>query len=170
MRHVLVSCSMIFRSALVALLLTLAACDSRADEEKKREAIRAETAKFVAAAQRVAALAEAEADARLEAARVQLAKGQRDVIVTGERNTILLMVREFPGERAEKLRAVMEKEVETIFQGSGEVLEDEGWLRVGFKDEKTGIEVTRPVSELRQERAGEKGKAAENKQTAPAQQ
>ncbi|MCP3065854.1 hypothetical protein LXT21_44510 [Myxococcus sp. K38C18041901] len=158
------------RPVLVPLLLTFTACDSRSAEEKRLEAIRTETEKLVAAVQRVADLQEADVAARMESARVQLATGQRDVIVTGDRNTTLLMVRGFPESRAEKLHALMEKEVETIFQGAGADLEREGWLRVGFKDEKTGLEVTRHVSELRQAHREAKDKAAGNKQNSPAQQ
>ncbi|NTX58149.1 hypothetical protein [Myxococcus sp. CA039A] len=86
-----------------------------------------------------------------EAERVRRAEG-RGAVATGENRSTLLILRAFPGGDEQAVRTAMEDEMARTLQGAGKEFASEGWLRVGFRDQKTGIEVTKPVGELERAR------------------
>ncbi len=89
----------------------------------------------------------------------------------GKHHTTILRIQPFGSTNPNEIRAAMMKEMPN-YDGGKEEMEKEGWTHVGFRDRDTGIEMTKPVSELRgidavmadlaaKERAEEEKKKAE---------
>lgn len=112
---------------LVALALPLIGCGFRTEEDKRLEAKRLEMIRL-----------SNEIDGRPEL--------RWDA--TGKHHTIFIRVQPFGPGTPEQIREAMQKEMPK-YDGGKEELEKEGWTYVGFRDRDTGLEVIKPVSELR---------------------
>ncbi|WP_141328303.1 hypothetical protein [Myxococcus sp. AB025B] len=144
------------RPAFVALLL-IAACACRSDDEKRLEAERVESVRY-------SNEAHGSPELRWDTG--------------GKHHTTIIRVQPFGSKDPDEVRAAMLREMPNYDAGK-EQLEKEGWTHVGFRDRDTGIEMTKPVSELRGIDAvmadweAEKGARQEEEhkqQAAPAQQ
>jgi|GEM_PF-3897739 len=113
--------------AFLAVTLLVAACDLRTEEAKQ-----------------------------LEAKRLQMIQQSNDTEGTpqlrwatkGKHHTTFLRIQPFGSPDPNEIRAAMMKEMPNYDAGK-ELMEEEGWTHVGFRDRDTGIELVKPVSELR---------------------
>ncbi|NTX09027.1 hypothetical protein [Myxococcus sp. CA040A] len=112
---------------LLSLALLLSACDRRTEEEKRLEAKRVA---FVNDANEH----ESDPDLRFEAG--------------GRNHTTFIRIEPFGSDSPTEVRAEMLKSME-LYEGGRNIYEEEGWTHVGFRDRGTGIELLKPVAELR---------------------
>ncbi|WP_426751713.1 hypothetical protein [Myxococcus sp. Y35] len=112
---------------MVALAVPLFGCDFRTDEDKRLEAKRLEMIRL-----------SNEID------------GRPDLrwVAEGKHHTIFIRVQPFGPGTPEQIREAMLKEMSKYDAGKEET-EKEGWTHVGYRDRDTGLEVIKPVSELR---------------------
>ncbi|MCP3065846.1 hypothetical protein LXT21_44470 [Myxococcus sp. K38C18041901] len=114
------------RPAFVALLL-IAACACRSDDEKRLEAERVESV-------RSSNEAHGSPELRWDTG--------------GKHHTTIIRIQPFGSTSPDEIRAAMLREMPNYDAGK-EQMEMEGWTHVGFRDRDSGIEMTKPVSELR---------------------
>lgn len=127
MPGVLASSAMRTLYILLALAVPLVGCDFRTEEDKRLEAKRLEM---------------------IQHSNETYGRPELRWATAGKHHTVLLRVQPFGPGTPEQIREAMTKEMPK-YDGGKEETEKEGWTHVGFRDRDTGIEVIKPVSELR---------------------